>query len=65
MPRLSADVQGTAVFVALATLGSAADAPPAAGAVADVVLADGELRVRWADGPQTVVTFGPLRVTAA
>lgn len=64
MPRLSADVQGTAVFVALATLGADADAPPPADAVAEAVWADGELRVRWADGPQTVVTFDPLRVTA-
>jgi hypothetical protein len=64
MPRLSADVQGTAVLVALAALGADADTgtPPLAAAVAEVTWADGELRVRWADGPQTVVTFEPLRV---
>ena len=65
MPRLSADVQGTAVFAALASLGGDAEAPPLADAVAEVVCTDGELRVRWAEGPQTVVSFEPLRVTTA
>jgi hypothetical protein len=64
MPRLSAEVQGTAVLVALAALGADAGTgtPPLAAAVAEVTRADSELRVRWADGPQTVVTFEPLRV---
>ncbi|MEU8693499.1 DUF2264 domain-containing protein [Streptomyces sp. NPDC048665] len=66
MPRLSAEVQGTAVLVALAALGADAgddaEVPPLAAAVAEVRWLDGELRVRWADGPQTVVTFDPLRV---
>ncbi|OIJ95535.1 hypothetical protein BIV25_20590 [Streptomyces sp. MUSC 14] len=64
MPRLSAKVQGTAVLVALAALGAEADTgtPPLAAAVAEVTWADGELCVRWADGPQTTVTFEPLCV---
>ncbi|WP_159671592.1 DUF2264 domain-containing protein [Streptomyces mexicanus] len=63
VPRLAADVRGTAVFAALAALGADAGAPPPAEAVAEVAL-DGEaLRVRWADGPQTVVAFAPVRVT--
>jgi hypothetical protein len=66
MPRLSAEVQGMAVLVALAALGADAgddaEAPPLAAALAEVTWLDGELRVRWADGPQTVVTFDPLRV---
>ncbi|MGW0083063.1 DUF2264 domain-containing protein [Streptomyces sp. NPDC003393] len=65
VPRLSADVRGTAVFVALAGLGAEADAAKPTGAVREVTRVDGELRVRWADGPQTVVTFEPLRVTTA
>ncbi|MEU9343427.1 DUF2264 domain-containing protein [Streptomyces sp. NPDC048278] len=63
VPRLSADVRGTAVFAALAALGGDAEAPPLADAVAEVVCADHELRVRWAEGPQTVVSFEPFRVT--
>ncbi|WP_406430972.1 hypothetical protein OHB00_03165 [Streptomyces sp. NBC_00631] len=65
MPRLSAELAGTAVFAALAALGTGATAPPLTAAVAEVSCADDELRVRWADGPETVVSFEPLRVTAA
>lgn len=63
MPRLSAGVQGTAVFVAPASLGADADAPTLTAAVTEVTWVNGELRVCWADGPQTVVAFEPLRLT--
>ncbi|MGO4429812.1 hypothetical protein AB4Z54_66475, partial [Streptomyces sp. MCAF7] len=54
-----------AVFVALASLGADADAdaPTLTAAVTEVTWVTGELRVCWADGPQTVVAFEPLRVT--
>ncbi|MGO4757602.1 DUF2264 domain-containing protein, partial [Streptomyces sp. 2MCAF27] len=47
MPRLSAEVQGTAVFVALASLGADADAdaPTLTAAVTEVTWVTGELRV--------------------
>ncbi|MEV7389205.1 DUF2264 domain-containing protein [Streptomyces sp. NPDC091215] len=63
MPRLSAEVQGTAVFVALAALGGDTDTSPLTGVVTEVTCAGRELRVCWADGLQTTVVFEPLRVT--
>ncbi|MFZ3573498.1 DUF2264 domain-containing protein [Streptomyces sp. BH097] len=62
VPRLAADVEGTAVFVALASLGARQPGAPLADAVSDVDALDGELRVRWADGARTTVAFEPLRV---
>ncbi|MGD6748734.1 DUF2264 domain-containing protein [Streptomyces sp. BH105] len=62
VPRLAADVEGTAVFVALASLGAQRPEAPLADAVSEVDVLDGELRVRWADGARTTVTFEPLRV---
>ncbi|MGW2345105.1 DUF2264 domain-containing protein [Streptomyces sp. NPDC001661] len=62
VPRLAADVEGTAVFVALASLGAQEPEAPLADAVSDVDVLDGELRVRWADGARTAVAFDPLSV---
>ncbi|MFJ9082968.1 DUF2264 domain-containing protein [Streptomyces sp. NPDC102384] len=62
VPRLAADVEGTAVFVALASLGAQPPQGPLADAVSDVALLDGELTVRWSDGARTVVGFEPLHV---
>ncbi|MEV3855895.1 DUF2264 domain-containing protein [Streptomyces sp. NPDC050095] len=61
VPRLSAGVGGTGVFVALASLGGEPDAPLVE-AVREVSVTDGELTVRWADGFESLVGFGPLRV---
>ncbi|MEU6841468.1 DUF2264 domain-containing protein [Streptomyces sp. NPDC046716] len=58
VPRLSAQVEGTAVFAALALLGAAGSTNDLAGAVAGTTVTDDELTVRWADGFETVVTFG-------
>jgi len=63
VPRLSAGVEGTAVFVALAALGGDADGAPAAEAVAGVTVDGPVVRVHWTRGPVTVVTFDPVRVT--
>ncbi|MFD7781269.1 DUF2264 domain-containing protein [Streptomyces sp. NPDC059753] len=63
VPRLSGTAEGTAVFVALASLSADEPSAPPADAVSDVVFQEGELRVRWADGPQTTVSFEPVRVT--
>jgi hypothetical protein len=63
VPRLSAGVEGTAVFVALAALGGDAGAAPAAEAVAGVTVDGPVVRVHWARGPVTVVAFDPVRVT--
>ncbi|MFD7295076.1 DUF2264 domain-containing protein [Streptomyces sp. NPDC059897] len=62
VPRLAADVEGTAVFAALASLGARQPGAPLADAVSDVDVLDGELTVRWADGARTTVVFEPLRV---
>ncbi|WP_425840501.1 DUF2264 domain-containing protein [Streptomyces fractus] len=62
VPRLVADVDGTAVFVALASLAAERPEAPLADAVSDVAFLDGELTVRWSDGARTVVDFEPLRV---
>ncbi|MYW69961.1 DUF2264 domain-containing protein [Streptomyces sp. SID8379] len=63
VPRLSADVEGTAVFVALASLGATEPEVPLVDAVTEVVATEGELKVTWADGFESVVVFGePLRV---
>ncbi|MFD4708191.1 DUF2264 domain-containing protein [Streptomyces sp. NPDC058430] len=63
VPRLSGTAEGTAVFVALASLSADEPSVPLADAVSEVAFHDGELRVRWADGPQTAVSFEPVRVT--
>ncbi|WP_208777520.1 hypothetical protein [Streptomyces griseorubiginosus] len=65
VPRLSAEVEGTALFVALAALGADGDTPLLADAVTACAWRDGELRLRWADGPETRMVFEPLRVTMA
>ncbi|MEV1024297.1 DUF2264 domain-containing protein [Streptomyces sp. NPDC050264] len=61
MPRLSAEAEGAGVFVALASLGGEPEVPLAE-AVTEVVVTEGELKVRWADGFETVVGLEPLRV---
>ncbi|MFJ9055111.1 DUF2264 domain-containing protein [Streptomyces sp. NPDC102409] len=64
LPRLSAEVEGTDVLVALASLTAEPDAGPLAAAVGGVDV-DGEtVAVRWADdGSTTRVSFAPLEVT--
>ncbi|WP_372349232.1 DUF2264 domain-containing protein [Streptomyces sp. KL116D] len=63
VPRLSAEVTGTAVFVALASLSAEPADAALADAVTGVAVTEGEVTVRWAGGPETVVAFGePLRV---
>ncbi|MFI6879087.1 DUF2264 domain-containing protein [Streptomyces sp. NPDC050400] len=63
VPRLSAEVTGTAVLVALASLSAEPADAALADAVTEVSVTDGELTVRWAGGPETVVAFGEqLRV---
>ncbi|MBO1330562.1 DUF2264 domain-containing protein [Streptomyces sp. VRA16 Mangrove soil] len=56
MPRLSAEVEGTAVLAALAALSE--DDVALADAVAETTLTEDGLTVRWSDGFRTVVTFG-------
>ncbi|MFI9778482.1 DUF2264 domain-containing protein [Streptomyces sp. NPDC051956] len=63
VPRLSGEAEGTAVFVALASLSADEPGAPLTDVVSDVRFGEGELRVLWADGPQTAVTFEPVRVT--
>lgn len=63
VPRLSGEAEGTAVFVALASLSADEPSAPLTDVVPDVRFNEGELRVLWADGPQTAVTFEPVRVT--
>lgn len=63
VPRLSGTAEGTAVFVALASLSADEPSAPLADAVSEVIVHERELRVRWADGPQTLVAFEPVRVT--
>ncbi|MFF1359101.1 DUF2264 domain-containing protein [Streptomyces sp. NPDC058297] len=64
VPRLSGEAEGTAVFVALASLSADRSSTPLVEAVSEVAFIDGELRVRWADDElQTVVAFEPLRVS--
>ncbi|MFF9898057.1 DUF2264 domain-containing protein [Streptomyces longispororuber] len=68
VPRLSADVTGTTVFVALASLsapeptGPPPGAAPLSAAVRGVAVTGRVVRVRWADGPETVLGFAPLTV---
>ncbi|MFJ9174670.1 DUF2264 domain-containing protein [Streptomyces sp. NPDC102360] len=62
VPRLAADVEGTTVLAALASLGAEPPHTPLADAVSDVAFLDGELTVRWADGARTVVGFEPPHV---
>ncbi|WP_306323180.1 MULTISPECIES: DUF2264 domain-containing protein [unclassified Streptomyces] len=61
VPRLAADVTGTAVFAALASL-TAGESQPLADAVSEVTYMDSELTVTWADGARTVVAFDPVAV---
>ncbi|MFH8735411.1 MULTISPECIES: DUF2264 domain-containing protein [unclassified Streptomyces] len=63
VPRLSGEAEGTAVFVALASLSADEPSAPLTDVVTEVRFSDGELRVLWADGPQTTVAFEPVRVT--
>ncbi|WP_329565390.1 DUF2264 domain-containing protein [Streptomyces sp. NBC_01361] len=63
VPRLSGEAEGTAVFVALASLSADEPSAPLTDVVPEVRFSEGELRVLWADGPQTAVTFEPVRVT--
>ncbi|MER7199070.1 hypothetical protein CG723_14035 [Streptomyces sp. CB01635] len=63
VPRLSGEAEGTAVFVALASLSADEPSAPLTDVVTDVRFSEGELRVLWADGPQTTVAFEPVRVT--
>ncbi|MGP3769354.1 DUF2264 domain-containing protein [Streptomyces sp. SDT5-1] len=62
VPRLSAGVEGTAVFAALASLGTDEGGGGVDGAVSDVAFAHDELTVSWADGARTVVSFEPVDV---
>ncbi|MFE5025722.1 DUF2264 domain-containing protein [Streptomyces sp. NPDC056656] len=63
VPRLSGEAEGTAVFVALASLSADESSAPLTDVVPEVRFSEGELRVLWADGPQTAVAFEPVRVT--
>ncbi|MFD3477141.1 DUF2264 domain-containing protein [Streptomyces sp. NPDC058695] len=63
VPRLSGEAEGTAVFVALASLSADEPSAPLTDVVTDVRFSEEELRVLWADGPQTTVAFEPVRVT--
>ncbi|MET8472610.1 DUF2264 domain-containing protein [Streptomyces sp. NPDC006422] len=62
VPRLSAGVEGTAVFAALASLGTDEGGGGVDDAVSDVAFAHDELTVSWADGARTVVSFEPVDV---
>ncbi|MEU0145306.1 DUF2264 domain-containing protein [Streptomyces sp. NPDC006288] len=66
LPRLAADVEGTEVLVALASLTADPAAAPLDQAVSavDVDVDGGTVTVRWADdGAVTRVSFTPLEVT--
>ncbi|MGW1818547.1 DUF2264 domain-containing protein [Streptomyces sp. NPDC002125] len=64
LPRLGAEVEGTEVLVALASLTGEPGAGPLADAVSGVDVAGETVAVRWADdGSTTRVGFTPLEVT--
>ncbi|MFD9497744.1 DUF2264 domain-containing protein [Streptomyces sp. NPDC060035] len=64
LPRLGADVEGTEVLVALASLTAGPDAGPLASAVSGVDVNGETVAVRWADdGTTTRIGFAPLEVT--
>lgn len=64
MPRLSAEVEGTALYAALSTLTAQTGSTALADAVTEVVGGADSIEVRWADdGSVTRVTFEPLAVT--
>ncbi|MGQ4718398.1 DUF2264 domain-containing protein [Streptomyces anulatus] len=69
VPRLTADVSGTVVLAALASLtaapGATSEAEPEAAEVVDRVAVAGDtVEVRWAeDGARTRITFGGAAVT--
>ncbi|MFE9725876.1 DUF2264 domain-containing protein [Streptomyces sp. NPDC005794] len=64
LPRLAADVEGTEVLVALASLTAEPDAGPLASAVSAVDVNGETVAVRWADdGTTTRIGFAPLEVT--
>ncbi|MEV8565099.1 DUF2264 domain-containing protein [Streptomyces sp. NPDC051322] len=63
LPRLSAPVQGTALFVALATLTGESDAAPLTDVVSGVRVDGDAVEVGWADdGSTTRIAFEPLTV---
>ncbi len=61
VPRLSAPVQGTAVFAALATLST----EPAPAPITETIATADTLDVHWSDGTHTRITFDPMTVTHA
>ncbi|MFD4689605.1 DUF2264 domain-containing protein [Streptomyces sp. NPDC058463] len=64
LPRLGADVEGTEVLVALASLTAGPDGSPLASAVNGVDVNEETVAVRWADdGTTTRIGFAPLEVT--
>ncbi|MGF1338975.1 DUF2264 domain-containing protein [Streptomyces flavovirens] len=63
LPRLGADVEGTVVLVALASLTGRPGGAPLAAAVSGVDVAGDTVRVGWADdGATTRIAFAPLEV---
>ncbi|MEV0011849.1 DUF2264 domain-containing protein [Streptomyces sp. NPDC047973] len=64
LPRLGADVEGTRLLVALASLTAEAASRPLAAAVSGVNVDGDTVEVAWAeDGSVTRVSFAPLEVT--
>ncbi|MGW0782660.1 DUF2264 domain-containing protein [Streptomyces sp. NPDC002913] len=64
LPRLGAEVEGTEVLVALASLTGEPGAGPLADAVSGVEVAGETVAVRWTDdGSTTRIGFTPLEVT--
>ncbi|MCX5415610.1 DUF2264 domain-containing protein [Streptomyces sp. NBC_00059] len=64
LPRLGAEVEGTEVLVALASLTGEPGTGPLADAVSGVEVAGETVAVRWADdGSTTRIGFTPLEVT--
>ncbi|MFD5041093.1 DUF2264 domain-containing protein [Streptomyces sp. NPDC058378] len=63
LPRLGAEVEGTDVLVALASLTAGTDAGPLGDAVSGVEVNGETVTVRWADdGSTTRIGFAPLEV---
>lgn len=66
LPRLAAEVEGTQVLVALASLTAEPEAGPLGAAVGAVEVNEETVTVRWADdGAVTRVALAPLEVTHA